>query len=680
MRTPSKSLCRSRKHSLRQVLRGALKQEQRNLGLESLEPRQLLAANPIITEFMADNDDNVGLGETETIFGKPDPFGDGSSPDWVEIFNAGDEALDLAGYRLTDDADLAAQWTFPSVVLEPGKHLLVYASGMTGANGSDSVDEQGRMHANFGLNNEGDYLALLSPDGQTVLSQFAKDGRDFPGQESDVSYGYVQTTRLIQPEDEATFWVPLNGDLGTSWTEPNFDPLAKGFTPGTASLGFETRPADRTNFAGQYATEIPPGSHAVFVRMEFDVEDASAVSSLLMRLQYDNGFVAYMNGVEVLRENVPDNAGWFSTATSGSRRDSQALEFTPFTLDQHVGTLRTGKNVLAIHLLDNLTDNSDMLLGVELFSDKPVTSSNVGYLATPTPGAANIVFDAYTGPLVSHVTQNPGAITDDQDLLVTAIVRQHNAPVETVSLQYRVMFDAEVALRMVDDGTGGDATAGDGIYSAKIPASAAAPGQMVRWRVTATDTDGNSMQWPLFADPFDSERYYGTIVDDPSIQSTMTVLHWFIENPRAAEAATGGRGAFFYLGEFYDNVPADIHGQSSSGFPKKSYDIDFNAGHRFKWKEGEARVRDINLLGNWADKGKFRNAIPYDMHRDAGAPYLFAFPVRLEQNGEFFSIADIVEDADDRTLERLGLNPDGSLYKMYSTFTRSVTAEEKKSR
>ena len=120
-----------------------------------------------------------------------------------------------------------------------------------------------------------------------------------------------------------------------------------------------------------------------------------------------------------------------------------------------------------------------------------------------------------------------------------------------------------------------------------------------------------------------------------------------------------GRGSIFYLDQFYDNVNADDHGQSTRNFPKKSYDLDFNQGNRFEWQDGERRVRDINLITNWGDKAKFRHVLAYEMYRNAGSPSLFAFPVRVQKNGEFFSVADMIEDADDRTLERLGLNPEG---------------------
>ena len=63
-----------------------------NLTVEPLEPRQLLTGDLVISEFMARNDG--GLRD-----------GDGRASDWIEIFNGGQDTIDLAGYRLTDDAE-----------------------------------------------------------------------------------------------------------------------------------------------------------------------------------------------------------------------------------------------------------------------------------------------------------------------------------------------------------------------------------------------------------------------------------------------------------------------------------------------------------------------------------------------------------------------------------------------
>ena len=76
----------------------------------------MLAGFPIISEIMASND--------VTLMDE-----DGDSSDWIEIFNASDQPVDLDNWHLTDDVDRLDKWSFPSVVLDPGDFLLVFASG-----------------------------------------------------------------------------------------------------------------------------------------------------------------------------------------------------------------------------------------------------------------------------------------------------------------------------------------------------------------------------------------------------------------------------------------------------------------------------------------------------------------------------------------------------------------------
>ena len=169
----------------------------RQLGLELLEPRQLLAANPLITEFMASN--NNGIID-----------GDGNASDWIEIHNAGDAAMDLAGYRLTDDPGRLNRWVLPSIVLDAGGYLVVFASGQER---DDYVDAQGNRHTNFRLGAEGEYLALVSPAG-LVVSEFGSAQTDYPAQITDVSYGYAQANTLIRRSSPSMYWIPLDDHLG----------------------------------------------------------------------------------------------------------------------------------------------------------------------------------------------------------------------------------------------------------------------------------------------------------------------------------------------------------------------------------------------------------------------------------------------------------------------------------
>src|SRR5687768_16850730 len=79
----------------------------RRLTLERLEQRLPLDASMLrITEFLASNTDGIRDAE-------------GDRPDWIEIFNAGNEAVDLSGMYLSDDSGNLKEWQFPSGVSIP---------------------------------------------------------------------------------------------------------------------------------------------------------------------------------------------------------------------------------------------------------------------------------------------------------------------------------------------------------------------------------------------------------------------------------------------------------------------------------------------------------------------------------------------------------------------------------
>ena len=142
------------------------------LVFEVLEHRQLLASDPVITEFMARNSGFL-------------QDGDGNTSDWIEVYNAGDAPVDLGGYRLTDKQDNLSRWVFPSIVIQPNGYLVVFASGQ---DVDDYVDAAGNLHTNFALDADGEYLALAATDG-AIVSQYGSSQNDYPPQLRDVSFG-----------------------------------------------------------------------------------------------------------------------------------------------------------------------------------------------------------------------------------------------------------------------------------------------------------------------------------------------------------------------------------------------------------------------------------------------------------------------------------------------------------
>lgn len=100
----------------------------------------------------------------------------GDYDDWVEIYNSGDEAVDLAGFFISDKSAQPFKWKIPSgsaeTIVEPGGFLLLWL---------DDEPEQGALHAPFKLDAAGESFLLSSPDSLLL------DESGFGQQTTDVS-------------------------------------------------------------------------------------------------------------------------------------------------------------------------------------------------------------------------------------------------------------------------------------------------------------------------------------------------------------------------------------------------------------------------------------------------------------------------------------------------------------
>lgn len=148
-----------------------------------------LCADPIISEFLAANKKNLA-------------DADGDYSDWIEIHNPDAAPVDLDGWYLTDSAGNKDRWKFPAVILPAGGYLVVHASG------KNRRDPTKPLHTNFSIEAEGEYLALVKPDGTTVTSEFAPK---FPVQYEDISYGLAQPAVAGQPARHGYFRSPTPG-------------------------------------------------------------------------------------------------------------------------------------------------------------------------------------------------------------------------------------------------------------------------------------------------------------------------------------------------------------------------------------------------------------------------------------------------------------------------------------
>ncbi|MCH6257721.1 lamin tail domain-containing protein [Puniceicoccaceae bacterium K14] len=183
-------------------------------------------ADLVISEFMASN--------STTIVDE-----DGEYSDWIEIHNTGSASENLEGWYLTDNdnftpTDSSTFWEFPARTLVPGQRLIVFASG------NDRAEDSGELHTNFKLSSDGEYLALIKPDGTSITSEFAPE---YPPQQTDISYGIGlstgETETYISELSPVKLRIPNDNSEGSEWfgAANAFDD--SNWTDSTTAIGFD---------------------------------------------------------------------------------------------------------------------------------------------------------------------------------------------------------------------------------------------------------------------------------------------------------------------------------------------------------------------------------------------------------------------------------------------------------
>lgn len=261
-----------------------------------LTPSTPMFGQIIISEFMAAN--RSALPDLHNEF-----------PDWFEIYHAGDTSLDLDGWHASDDQTNPTKWTFPSMIMEPGDFLIVFASA------KDILDPP-ELHTNFELLRSGEFLGIYSPD-ETLVSSFRPA---FPQQYTDFSFGRpmeLTMDDLIATGAEVRYFEPRDNSLGTTWTENGFDDSS--WDTGPMGLGYDNSGLDI--FTSFIQTPLSQVRNSLFVRIPFTL--AGQLPFIELRMIYDAGFVAYLNGVQVTSRNAPESPGYRTRATQERLADEE---------------------------------------------------------------------------------------------------------------------------------------------------------------------------------------------------------------------------------------------------------------------------------------------------------------------------------------------------------------------
>jgi outer membrane protein assembly factor BamB len=152
-------------------------------------------------------------------------------------------------------------------------------------------------------------------------------------------HGQTQLPENMQPIiDQGAQWQYLAGArVNDAWTEADFS--VEDWKTSAAGFGSEDNGSNTTvlrNMVGRYSV--------VYIRKSFNVPEPDDIDGLGLVINYNDAFIAYLNGEEILRVGVTSGRG--ARASRARRRGTTGPEY--FKIDNPVSFLRRGTNVLAI--------------------------------------------------------------------------------------------------------------------------------------------------------------------------------------------------------------------------------------------------------------------------------------------------------------------------------------------
>ncbi len=343
------------------------------------------------------------------------------------------------------------------------------------------------------------------------------------------------------------------------------------------------------------STEMLNTGSTVWVRLNFTVSDPGMYNALQLRMKYRDGFIAYLNGVEVARDNAPARTTWCSSSTT-TRSDEASRTFCDFDISPALHLLQAGENLLAIHGLNNSPGNGSFLVLPMLVAGVvPSPTDNRMYFSDPTPGQPNA--KGYAGlaesPVFSRVS---GVFETPFSLLLTG-----------ASPRAGVFYTSD----------GSEPTEFSLFYTEAIPVTSSVeirarayepnriPSSVVSRLYQAVDSDLShfSSNLPIVLMDTGGNKIPGT--DSSSYARAQSL---FLDTDGSGQATAAGPA------DFAGPVGMRIRGRSSAQFPKKQYKME-------TWDD-KGQDRDVELLGlpsesDWvlhgpySDKTLMRNYLAY---------------------------------------------------------------------
>ena len=222
----------------------------------------------------------------------------------------------------------------------------------------------------------------------------------------------VDLTTLIEEGAQGKYLTPTNSSLETTWMTSGFNDSA--WPSANMGIGYDENSTYLPFFGsgGNLANTLNGQNTSFYLRIPFNVSNPEDFDQLTLRMKFDDGFVAYLNGQKIASANSPDTLSYNAEAISDNP-DGSATSFQNFDLNSFTSLLQEGKNVLAIQGLNTSLTSSDMLISPELLGGRVQFTDGiygVSYKWNEAGTEANLVSSAGEN-IGFNITTPDGVIT-----------------------------------------------------------------------------------------------------------------------------------------------------------------------------------------------------------------------------------------------------------------------------
>ena len=265
----------------------------------------------------------ITINEIQSVNGTVISDEDGDYEDWIEIVNTSTtQDINLQDYYLSDDNNYQ-KWKFPSYILKK-KTGSEFERILVFASGKNRYEMT-------------DHWELLVNNSDT--------------------WKFFATTNTSVPSNWYTIFHP-------NWSS------------GSGIFGY----------GNSYITQsVPIGTITLYIQKEFSIADINLIDELVLSCDYDDGFVAYINGVEIARDNIGTPLVWntFATNVIDAQMLSTTGKYRNYKIPKSIWTsfLSNGVNRLSIEVHNASATSSDLL--ITAFLSASMKTSTSSYVPVP---------------------------------------------------------------------------------------------------------------------------------------------------------------------------------------------------------------------------------------------------------------------------------------------------------